>query len=269
MRLKDLTFNDLTYWPRQHVLGFIRLWQFNGPGLAVRVTASNLLRVRGLVEVRLFGFTVTLRTGTPDLMVALDGLGEELAPVLGYPDPAGLIIDAGGYIGTAALRLARAYPRSRVICLEPAAENLAMLRRNVGAVGNIVVVQAALAATAGEATLHDPGAGEWGFSLLAGETHRPLGAVPTVTVEAILAHEERDRLFLLKLDVEGAESEILAASAGWIERTDILVAELHERLAPGVTVTFARITAGRINRALPGEKVVSVRKRFGGRGGTG
>jgi FkbM family methyltransferase len=268
MRLQDLTFKDLTYWPRQYILGFARLWQFNGPGLAVRVTALNLMRVRRLVEARLFGFTLTLRTGTPDLMVALDGLGEELAPVLGFPDPAGLVIDAGGYIGTAALRLARAYPKSRVICLEPAAENLAVLRRNVGAVRNIVVMQAALAATAGEATLHDPGAGEWGFSLLAGETHRPLGAVPTVTVEGILAHEQRDRLFLLKLDVEGAESEILAASAGWIERTDIMVAELHERLAPGATAMFARATVGRTNRALPGEKVVSVRAGFGGSGGT-
>jgi FkbM family methyltransferase len=256
--------SDLTYWPRQHTVGFFRLWQFNGPGRAVSLTVYNLLRVRRLFEVRLYGFAVTLRSGTPDLAVALDSLEREFESVTGFADAGGLIIDAGGYIGTAALRLAAAYPASRVICLEPSAENLEILRRNVGAVQNIAVIAAALAARSGEAMLHDAGNGEWGFSTVAegiGE-RRALGVVPAVTIESLMADEGAERLFLLKLDVEGAEGDILAASGGWMPNTDILVAELHDHLVPGAEAAFAAATAGRDNRRLPGEKVVSLRAGF-------
>jgi hypothetical protein len=34
----------------------------------------------------------------------------------------------------------------------------------------------------------------------------------------------------LKLDIEEAEVDVLRPSAPWIERVDVLVAELHDRL---------------------------------------
>ncbi|MDR3474212.1 MAG: FkbM family methyltransferase [Devosia sp.] len=249
---------DLTYWPRQYVLGFLRLWRFNGPRLALRLTLCNLFGIRRVFAVRMHGFDLFLRSGTPDLAVAVDSLGGEFSRLAGFPDPAGLIIDAGGYIGTAALKLATLFPHSRIVCLEPAAENLDLLRRNVGSLPNIRVLQAALAARRGEVILHDAGSGEWGFSTTGGG--KVLGAVPAVTVEDILAHETSDRLFLLKLDVEGAEQDILEAAAGWMGRTDIVIAELHEQLAPGVGAAFERATRGRINTRLPGEKVMSLRE---------
>lgn len=245
------------YWPRQYGLGLVCLWRFNGPGLALRLTLCNLLRIRSVFAVRLHGFTLTLRSGTPDLAVAIDSLGDEFSPLAGFPDPGGLIIDAGGYIGTAALKLAALFPASKVVCLEPSEENLVLLRRNVGTVPNIVVMQAALAATRGEATLRDGGSGEWGFSITTGGA--ALGTVPTVTVDDIIGHEGRDRLFILKLDVEGAEREILDTSAGWIGRSDIVVAELHEAAAPGAEAAFENAVQGRRNTRLPGEKVLSVR----------
>jgi hypothetical protein len=55
--------------------------------------------------------------------------------------------------------------------------------------------------------------------------------------------------------------EILTASAGWIGRTDIVIAELHEHLVLGADAAFAAATAGRTNTRLPGEKVMSVRPR--------
>jgi FkbM family methyltransferase len=245
------------YWPRQYGLGLVRLWRFNGPRLALRLTLCNLLGIRRVFAVRLHGFTLFLRSGTPDLAVALDSLGGEFSPLAGVPDPGGLIIDAGGYIGTAARKFAALFPRCRIVCLEPAAENLDLLRRNVGSIPNIRVLQAALAATRGEAILYDAGSGEWGFSTTGGG--KVLGAVPAVTVEDILAHEACDRLFLLKLDVEGAEKDIFEASGGWMDRTDIVIAELHEPLAPGAGAAFEAATAGRRNTRLPGEKVMSLR----------
>jgi len=244
------------YWPRQYAIGFVRLWQFNGPLVAVRLTLFNLLRIRRAFRIKLYEFTIDLRSGSPDLAVAIDSLGPEFEPLAATPDPGGLIIDAGGYIGTAALKFAALFPRSRIVTVEPSPENLELLRRNVHGIANIVVMEAALAATAGEATLRDAGTGEWGFSIAA--EGRAMATVPTATIEQILAHENTDRLFLLKLDVEGAEREILAVSGRWMARTEAVIAELHEDLAPGAGAAYAAATIGRVNRNLPGEKVMSL-----------
>ncbi|MGN6103229.1 MAG: FkbM family methyltransferase [Devosia sp.] len=248
---------SLAYWPLAHARGFLRLWGESGPLLALAVTAANLLRRRRHFWVRLGGFVIEIRAGTPDLMVALDSFGGEFEPLARFPDSGGLIIDAGGYIGTAALELRRLFPQSRIVCLEPSAENLELLRRNVADAANIAVVQAALAAAAGDVALRDAGRGEWGFSIA--QPGRALGTVPATTVTSILAREGADRLFVLKLDVEGAERQILESSGPWMSLTEIVVAELHEHLVPGTEAAFAAATVGRANSRLPGEKVLSVR----------
>lgn len=250
---------DLGYWPRQYALGLFRLWQFNGPWLAVRLTCCNLFGVRRQFSLRLFGFDLVLRSGTPDLAVALDSLGPEFEPVLGLTDPAGLIVDAGGYIGTAAMRLARAFPASTVLSIEPSSENLELLRRNVAGFANVIVRQAALAAEPGTVDLTDPGAGHWGFTIAAqpGPARPTVETVAAISMADVLAETGHDRIFILKLDVEGAERDILASSGGWMGRTAIVIAELHEHLLPGCAGAFAAATAGRRNRRLPGEKWLS------------
>ena len=248
---------DLCYWPWTHARGFTQLWRDSGPALATFVTAANLARYRRNVWVRLHGFTIEIRTGTPDLMVALDSLGPEFDAVTGLPEPGGLIVDAGGYIGTAALRLATTFPKSRVMAVEPARDNRALLRRNVEDLPNVEIIGAALAPAEGEVSLSDPGAGEWGFSTVAGG--RLIDTVPAVTVESLMARAGVDRIFLLKLDIEGAEKAVLESSGGWMDRTEIVIAELHEAIAPGTEAAFARATAGRTNTRLNGEKVMSIR----------
>jgi len=42
-----------------------------------------------------------------------------------------------------------------------------------------------------------------------------------------------------------------------MDHTEIVIAELHEQLAPGAEAAFIAATAGRSNRRLPGEKVMS------------
>ena len=67
--------------------------------------------------------------GTPDLEVALQTLTEEFSAAalpfgIGFND---LIVDAGGYIGTAAIALARMFPGGTIVSLEPEPRNLRCL----------------------------------------------------------------------------------------------------------------------------------------------
>ena len=257
-------FADLAFWPIQYALGLHRVTVFNSPGLALQLTAYNLLGIKRRFDLRLYDFHIAIRSGTPDLVVAMESLGAELEVITKGVEPpvGGLIIDAGGYIGTSAIKLATAFPGCKIISIEPSTENLAVLRKNVASFPNISVRHAALATDNSGAVLRTAGSGEWGFTILAnveaGTPGNEIERIPTTTIEQILAHEQQDRLFVLKLDVEGAELAILAEARPWMSRTDIVIAELHEKLAPGVEVAFNAATMGRANRRLPGEKVLSL-----------
>ena len=53
----------------------------------------------------------------------------------------GLIIDAGGYLGTAAIAFSEAYPDATVVTIEPSPENFALLVQNTAAYPNIRAAQ--------------------------------------------------------------------------------------------------------------------------------
>ncbi len=213
------------------------------------------------------GVRVWLRTGTPDIYVAIDSLGKEFDAAIALLPASceGLVIDAGGYIGTAAIKLARAFPRARIVTIEPSSENLAILRRNVAGHANIEVLHAALAARPGPVVLHDPGREQWGFSIVEaadGVAHAPLETIEAVGLGGLLATYAAERIALLKLDIEGAEGELLAAADGWLSQVDVVIAELHDLVVPGIEAHWDVAVAGRHNFHPAGEKVMSVHPRL-------
>ena len=249
-------------WIGVHVSGCIDVARSNSLGAMLHLVWCNTFKIKRRVRLKINGFDINLRAGTPDFSVAIESLGREFEPVTaGFAHENGaLIIDAGGYIGTAAIKLATAYPACRIVCIEPSSENLELLKLNVAAYPNISVMKAALAANGTEVALRDPGRKAWGFTIIAepDQSDRVLETVPAVTIENILAQHGRERVFILKLDVEGAEAELFHNSRGWMSRTDILIAELHEWLIEGSEAAFRAATGGRANTFMPGEKVLSL-----------
>jgi hypothetical protein len=82
-----------------------------------------------------------------------------------------------------------------------------------------------------------------------------LGSVPCVGVEELLEELGTDRLDLLKIDIEGGEVEVFDAARSWIDRVDVLVAELHDRLRRGCSRAFYTATAGFPHETYRGENV--------------
>lgn len=237
------------------------IWTSSPLAVALWFLLLGLFGIKRLYRIKLHGFEVWVRSGTPDLRVAASTLGREFNGVItaSAPPPGAVIIDAGGYIGTAAMKFAAAFPSCTIVTIEPAPDNLAILRRNVEGIANIVVVEAALAAASGTAALHDPGALEWGYTLSRGARRgtRVCATVRTTTLADVLATQATGPVVVLKLDVEGAERDVLASSEGWMDRVELVLAELHPHLAPDVAEVFKTATTGRTNGRLPGEKVYS------------
>lgn len=212
---------------------------------------------------RVGSHAIFMRANTPDEIVAKSCFGGEFDRAISAARPLRhrLIIDAGGYIGTAAIVFAEAFPDATVVTLEPSLENFMVLKKNVSPYRNVVPLNVALGREPGRRTLHNRKTGQWGYSIVANpsdcKSPELLHGVDVITIQDILADFKSSGIDILKLDIEGAEYELLQDGAPWLTNVHVLVAELHDRIIPGCTVAFKKATARRRNTRA-GEKVVSI-----------
>jgi FkbM family methyltransferase len=232
---------------------------------AVNFVAMTALRSRKPVRVKVRLVPVFVRPCTPDLAVANTCFAGEFDAAIAAAKPLkhNFMIDAGGYIGTAAMMLAKAFPDATIVSLEPSRENFAILAMNVRDYPNVIPLNMALGAAEGSVRLVDRGTGEVGFSTVQAPADcaspTPLHDIAVTTVPSLMQRFQASGVDFLKLDIEGAEHDLLKAAPAWLGATRIVFAELHERIVPGCEAIFAGATADRSNSLDGrGEKVLSI-----------
>ena len=172
-----------------------------------------------------------------------------------------MIIDAGGYIGTAAIAFAEAYPQATILTLEPDARNFAILKRNIRPYPNIVAIQKALSDKSAALPLRDRSTGEWGYTVVPDPADRKATIVAEVectTLAELVSGRTDQSIDILKMDIEGGEYALLAAADEWLGSTQAVCAELHDRIVPGCTAAWEDRMLGRRNSKLNGEKYLSL-----------
>jgi len=144
-----------------------------------------------------------------------------------------LIVDCGSNIGVSILFFKKLYPRARVIGFEPDPQSFQMLSRNIRENGlqDITIHNMAVAARSGEITFYSlpnkPG------SLLAstvpGRINGEAFQVPCVTLSSMMPGP----VDLLKLDIEGAEVEVIRelAASDALGRIKTLLLEYHHHVS--------------------------------------
>lgn len=242
----------------------LQLWKENSLGAGFAFRLKKALRSTKSQQLVIHGQKITLRPTYSDLTVAHETLGSEFKP-LGYlfdPNHNGLILDAGGYIGTAALALSNLYPRATVVTLEPSTSNFALLQKNTAGRGNIHAIQAALVPEDGpaEIVLADRGTGHWGYTIVADKVANGGEVVKTITLDKLLKQFDSTHFMIAKLDIEGAESSLFAQGSDWLDQIDALFIELHERIVAGTEAQFMNANTNRIIVASGGEKYLSLRQ---------
>lgn len=215
------------------------------------------------MQVTVAGHNIWVRPGAPDLRVAFQSLRAEfdiLSDLL-PPDFDGLIIDAGGYIGTAALKLSKMYPHATVVTIEASSRNFEMLLRNVAANEKIVPIKAALHAESGMSfKLVDRGTGAWGFSIAASVADTTIiETVTTVTLAEIIARFPGKQAGIMKIDIEGGEHALFSKTDPALEAVEVIFIELHDRIVSGCTDLFKAFSRHRWLLNPGGEKFLSLR----------
>jgi FkbM family methyltransferase len=144
--------------------------------------------------------------------------------------PSPRILDCGANIGAASLFFKRQYPNARITAYEADPELCAMTRRNLerNRAADVDVVHAALWTVTGEVTFLAEGSDSGMIGGLAGAGEGL--PVKTVTVPSLRLHDvlAKDRVDLLKLDIEGAEGAVLDDCVPVLDRVNAIVMDLHE-----------------------------------------
>lgn len=146
------------------------------------------------------------------------------------------IVDCGGNIGLSALYFAARYPNARIFSVEPNPDNYALLKRNASAEPRITPVQACVTGV-GEQQVYIDTVGKGSHFRINSEAR----GVPVrgMSLDQIREAYGIGQIDLLKMDIEGAEKQVLAHPA-FLAQTGAIVAELH----PGYELAdFARDVA--------------------------
>jgi FkbM family methyltransferase len=170
-------------------------------------------------------------------------LNAVLAVGLGHEYPANLlhglaadstIIDCGAHIGSFAVFAARNHPSCRLVSIEPEEENYGLLHQNImlnGLERRVKTIRAAV-------TPHDGSIQLWlnennsGHSIVGGGA---IGSrsqeVPGLSLQRIVGEFSHDRSYAIKIDIEGAEYDTLAASRPMVQNAVFVLMEWHSSSA--------------------------------------
>jgi FkbM family methyltransferase len=182
---------------------------------AVKEAGKRLFNLVGL-DIRKKRAAGVARASMRGALRQLSGLG--LAPRT--------VIDVGVAFETA--ELYEEFPKSDILLIEPLAEYEPFLRKICGTY-KAQYVLAAAGVAAGSATLNVHG--DWAGSSLLKEVE---GAsvdgtprqVPVVTIDEVCAEKRLAGPYLIKVDVQGAELQVLAGAQRTLQETEAVVLEI-------------------------------------------
>lgn len=183
------------------------------------------------------GNPLLVRPGTTDHQVLWDTFYHKyhLPPVKLRPDCT--IVDLGANVGYTVAHFAFLYPQARIIAVEMDSDNIKLAIRNTRFFQpRCVLIHAAVWPTNGQVAYE--ACGEWGFHVVGEEADRSSNTkmAPARTLDGILEEYKLETVDYLKMDIEGAEANVLQCSMKWINRVKSMKVEVHPIFNPAATI---------------------------------
>jgi len=174
-----------------------------------------------------------------------------------FPTPQ-TIVDAGANIGLAAILFASRFPAASILAIEPDAENFKVLQRNASPYPNVRCVQAGVWHRDAKLERVPDDAKPWAYRFQ--ETSRPNG-LPSISLDQVAGMFRSQRIDLVKMDIEGAEADVLRPDANWLASVTTVLVETHDRIVPGCEAAVASaMPESEFSRSVHGENHVFIRR---------
>ncbi len=157
-----------------------------------------------------------------------------------------LVVDCGANIGLSSLYFALHLPAARIIGIEPARDNAELARKNTQHNPLIEIVEAAVYDREIGLELVDPDAEKFAYRVREAQAGAQ-SAIAAITIDGLMRRYGATRNLIVKVDIEGGEDTLFRSNTGWLDRTDLLIAETHDWLFPGqgTSQTLFKAIAGR------------------------
>jgi len=173
-----------------------------------------------------------------------------------------VIVDCGGHIGLSAVWFASRFPEATLYCIEPDKSNFKLLQQNTAAYPNVTCLNGGVWNKPCHLEIMNPLSGSASFQLRelpdSDNSERP-NVLRAYTILEVLKLEKLNRLFLVKMDIEGAESQVFIDPAPWLALTAVMIIELHDWLMPGQGTSrnfFKRLAENSFDVVLQGENLL-------------
>jgi FkbM family methyltransferase len=201
-----------------------------------RMTLASALRLRdhstreqsdGMLTFKMrrpFRGPIYLRAKGSDILTFHEVVSDEIyKTVLSHLKECRTIIDLGANIGLASRYFAAHYPNCQIVAVEPNPDTFRVLTENLKDFPNAKLVEAAVWAS--ETSLSgtsDPNHFS-AFAVLE-DNHGRMRGIP---ISKIIAMCEQARVDLLKVDIEGAETQLFKGDLNWLRQVKCIAIEFH------------------------------------------
>lgn len=165
--------------------------------------------------------SVIVRPGTADIFTIDDAFGAGYHRSLWPLPEQALIIDLGANIGLTAIDYASSHPTADVVAVELDEDNARLAEINTRSLDRVVVMHAGVAVQSG--TVHYGHADHNAYAIGTGAEH----SATAITIDDLLSEHPGRQVDLLKMDIEGAERDVLRSGAGWAPMVRRILVETH------------------------------------------
>lgn len=239
---------------------FSRYSRLMGIGNALAFLFNDLTRKERIRSLTLAGERIHVRTASPDLNVAISSLLDGEYNGIHSDNPE-VIVDAGANIGSSAIFFARKFPNANIYAIEPEEGNFQILLENSRPFKNIIPIKAALWGSPDTRVIQNRFTGHWGYTI--SETANPTEptgqSINCITIRDLMNMHHLPRIDILKMDIEGGEKNVFETADEWINRVNIIIAELHDHICMGSQRAFYLATREFSHFEKKGEKVIAYR----------
>jgi len=139
-----------------------------------------------------------------------------------------VIVDGGANVGASAIWFAKQFPLARIKAVEPDADNFRLLKMNTSTYENVDLVFAALGAMPGFVEVTNSEGLGWAV-----QTRRADVGLSVIGVTGAQLSVDNSKLFLVKIDIEGFESDVFSGQLDWINDAYVVIIEPHDWMLPG------------------------------------
>lgn len=207
------------------VLNITHIIRTNGIGTYLQLySTKSSQRNYATVHLKNIPYPISFRPSTPDVNTIIQNLIRQEYGQFPEGFEASLIIDGGGYIGDVSIYFLNHFQNCRVLMVEPDQENFKLAQENLAHYSDrVFLIPGGLWSHKTEMYVM----GSYVDSRLTNDTSSGTTKISVIDIPTLMQDYGITHIDILKLDVEGAEEEILCVNNEWLTKVKAVVVEFH------------------------------------------